>query len=82
METLAIDGGNPVRKNPFPFRGLLGLEEKEALNNLIDESLRDGIPVGYNGKWEQQYEKEFADFMGGGYADAVMIGRTARDDPR
>ncbi len=77
METLAIDGGNPVRKNPFPFRGLLGLEEKEALNNLIDESLRDGIPVGYNGKWEQQYEKEFADFMGGGYADAVNSGTNA-----
>lgn len=77
MGKLAIEGGKKVRETPFPFRGLMGEDEKKALIALFDESLSEEIPIGYNGKWEQNYEKEFAEYLGGGYADAVNSGTNA-----
>ncbi|MBP1988625.1 DegT/DnrJ/EryC1/StrS family aminotransferase [Paenibacillus eucommiae] len=76
-EQLAINGGPKVRNRPFPDRGLLGEEEKEAVIALFDEAIATGIAIGYLGPEEEAYCSEFASFMGGGYADAVNSGTTA-----
>ncbi|MFO7900319.1 MAG: DegT/DnrJ/EryC1/StrS family aminotransferase [Planctomycetota bacterium] len=76
-ETLAIDGGAPVRAEPFPHRALIGEDEKAAALRVFDEAIRTGEAFGYNGPFEEQYERDFADFMGGGYADAVNSGTNA-----
>ncbi len=80
MSKLAIEGGKPVRDvnvNPFPARGLITEAEKAAAMKIFDESISSGNAFGYNGKYEQQYEKDFAEFMGGGFADGVNSGTNA-----
>lgn len=77
MEKLAINGGSKVRTKPFPARGLIGPEEKEAADRLFDNAIASGNAFGYNGLPEQQYEKDFAEYMGGGFADAVNSGTNA-----
>jgi len=74
---LAIDGGKPVRKTPFPPRGLITRAEKAAVVKLFDEAIATGQAPGYNGPCEQEYERRFVEFMGGGYADAVNSGTNA-----
>jgi len=74
---LAIDGGRPVRTQPMPARGLITEAEKAAVMALFDESIQSGNAFGYGGPKEQQYEKDFAEFMGGGFADAVNSGTNA-----
>lgn len=76
-EKLAIDGGVPVRSEPMPARALISKEEKAAAMKVFDQSLLSGEAFGYNGPFEQQYEKDFADFMGGGFADGVNSGTNA-----
>jgi perosamine synthetase len=77
MSKLAIDGGEKVRKIPLPPRRLFGEEEKSAVMALFNHSIESGEAFGYNGIQEQSYEKEFAEFMGGGYADLVNSGTAA-----
>lgn len=74
---LAIDGGTPVRGKPMPERHLLGAAEKKAVMELFDRCIADGKAFGYNGPEEKQYEKDFARYMGGGYADGVNSGTNA-----
>jgi dTDP-4-amino-4,6-dideoxygalactose transaminase len=74
---LAFDGGNPIRTNPFPPRHLMGQEEKTAVMKLFDDAIASGNAFGYNGPSEVQYEKDFVDFMGGGFADGVNSGTNA-----
>ena len=74
MSTLAIDGGPKVRTTPWPTRSLLGEEEKAAAMALFDQAIASGNAFGYNGPPEQQYERDFAAYMGGGFADAVNSG--------
>ncbi|HCR18462.1 MAG TPA: hypothetical protein DIU35_13360, partial [Candidatus Latescibacteria bacterium] len=74
---LAIDGGEKVRTDPFPRRKLFGEEEKQAALALFDESIESGNAFGYGGPEEQAYERDFGDFMGGGYADLVNSGTTS-----
>ena len=71
---LAIDGGEKVRKTPMPKRNLFGKEEKEEALALFDQSIETGNAFGYNGPEEQAYERDFSDFLGGGYADLVNSG--------
>jgi len=74
---LAVDGGRPVRAEPMPPRHLFGDEEKQAALALFEEAIRTGDAFGYNGPEEQAFEAEFAEFMGGGYADGVNSGTSA-----
>ena len=74
---LAIDGGEKIRKAPFPKRHLLGEEEKQAAVSLFDQAIESGNVFGYGGPEEQAYEQEFAEYMGGGYADLVNSGTSA-----
>ena len=73
---LAIDGGEKAVKS-WPKRGLFGAAEKKAVMALFDRSIRSGDAFGYNGPEEEAYCKEFANFLGGGYADAVNSGSSA-----
>lgn len=75
--TLALYGGERLRSQPFPQRGLIGLEEKAAIDALFDRAIETGIAPGYNGDEENAYCTEFAEYMGGGYADAVNSGTSA-----
>lgn len=74
---LAVNGGPKTRARPWPGRGLLGPEEKAAADALFDQAIASGEAFGYNGPAEERYCREFAKFMGGGYADAVNSGTTA-----
>jgi len=76
-ERLAIEGGRKVREKPWPDRFLLGEEEKSAVLALFDKAIGTGEPVAYNGPEEEAYCREFSEFMGGGYADAVSSGTAA-----
>lgn len=76
--TLAIHGGTKVRSRPMPSRQLFGAEEKQAVMRLFDEAMEKGCAVlGYNGPQEEAYCREFAGFLGGGYADGVNSGTNA-----
>lgn len=77
LPSLAIDGAPPTRMTPMPSRALLGLEEKQAVMALFDEAIARGEAFGYNGPHEAEHEKAFAEWMGGGYADAVNSGTNA-----
>ena len=74
---LALHGGEKVCKSPWPERALIGEEEKQAVVALFDEAIASGKPIGYNGPQEEAYCKEFAESLGGGYADAVNSGTSA-----
>jgi dTDP-4-amino-4,6-dideoxygalactose transaminase len=74
---LAIDGGSPVRTGPMPPRRLFGEEEKQAAVALFDASIRTGEAFGYGGAEEKAFEAEFAEALGGGFADGVNGGTTA-----
>lgn len=74
---LAIDGGPKVRETPFPKRHLFGAEERQAALELFSAAEASGEEIGYSGPEELAYEREFAAFMGGGYADLVNSGTAA-----
>jgi len=76
-DKLAAVDGKKVRTKPWPPRRLLGKEEKKAVDALLDRAIASGNAFCYNGPEEDAFCKEFAAFMGGGYADAVNSGTTA-----
>jgi len=75
-EKLAIDGGRKACSEMAPRR-LFGAPEKRAVAKLFDKCIRTGQTFGYNGPEEQAYCEEFAEYLGGGYADAVNSGSSA-----
>ena len=77
LETLALYGGSPVRSTPFPDRGSMGESERAAVNALFDYAAENGGTIGYGGPEEESYCREFSEYMGGGYADAVNSGTSA-----
>jgi perosamine synthetase len=74
---LAIDGGEPVRVDPFPTRRVLTATDKRALARLIDDAEASGAELRYGGCEQRAYEGEFADYHGGGYARLVSSGTAA-----
>ena len=74
---LAIHGGTPIRTKPWPPRALFGEEEKQAVIDLFDQAIASGTAFGYEGPTERAYCEEFAEFLGGGYVDAVNSGTNA-----
>jgi dTDP-4-amino-4,6-dideoxygalactose transaminase len=77
QDALALYGGARLRVAPFPQRGNIGLDEKAAVDALFDRAIATGVAPNYNGEEENAYCAEFADFLGGGYADAVNSGTSA-----
>ena len=76
-QTLAIDGGTPVRTEPMPARALFGEAEKAAAMAVFDEAIAAGGAFGYAGPHEQAYEAAFAGTLGGGFAKGVNSGTSA-----
>lgn len=77
-ETLAIDGGAPVRAEPMPRRIVVGAEEREALLALLDREIAQGGGFDrYGGTEVDAYEQEFAGHVGVAYATATSSGTAA-----
>ena len=74
---LAVNGGPKTRTRPFPTRHLFGEAEKAAAVALFDQAIQTGNAFGYGGPEEEAYCAEFAESLGGGFADMVNSGSTA-----
>lgn len=77
IKALAINGGTPVRAEAFPPRGHFTKDEKAACDAVMDKAIAAGVAPGYGGEEEKAFCEEFAELMGGGYADAVSSGTAA-----
>jgi len=58
----------------LPSRFAYGENEIKAINEVIKYYKARNEDPGYNGYFEKKFCEEFAEFMGGGYADAVATG--------
>ncbi|OGH72394.1 MAG: DegT/DnrJ/EryC1/StrS aminotransferase [Candidatus Magasanikbacteria bacterium RIFCSPLOWO2_01_FULL_43_20b] len=76
MSELAIFGGQPVRKKLFPAYRVIGQEEKDAVNRVMDS----GILSRYLGCWHDDFyggpevrslEKEWSEYFGVKHAMVV-----------
>ncbi|MCI6909159.1 MAG: DegT/DnrJ/EryC1/StrS family aminotransferase [Clostridiales bacterium] len=74
---LAINGGPKAMPHPASARFATDAREKAAVDALLDEAIRSGNNSGYNGPEEEALGREFAELMGGGYADGVNGGTNA-----
>ena len=73
-DKLAINGGVPAVNFPLKPRGHFGEEEQASVLRLFSQAIRSGYAPGYNGKEEDAFCKEFASYLGGGFADGVNSG--------
>lgn len=74
---LAIEGGKPSLSGAS-LRRLIGSEERQAIIDLVDRSIEQGLAFDrYGGTETDAYEKEFAQFIGVGHATAVSSGTAA-----
>ena len=77
QQNLALNGGEKAIKTPFPARHHFGEEEKAACNRVLDEAIAKGTAPGYGGPDRELLGKEFAEMLGGGYAECVNSGTTS-----
>lgn len=75
--TLAIHGGQPVRRKPMPPRFGIGKTERAKIFEVLNYYREIGLDPGYQGHFEELYCRSFTKFLGGGYADAVATGTAA-----
>jgi len=73
-ETLAIHGGEPVRKDRMPPRQALGEDEIKMVEQCLAYYRERQVDPGYQGAFEKLYTDAFVAMMGGGFADAVATG--------
>lgn len=77
-EILACKGGPKACQEPFPPRRLFSEVEKGAVCALFDRAIAEGSEVvKYSGEQEQAYCEDFAQYLGGGFADGVNSGTNA-----
>jgi perosamine synthetase len=76
-EVLAIQGGEPVRRERMPPRLALGEDEVRMIQEVIAYYRERQVDPGYQGAFEKLYTDGFVQMMGGGYADAVATGTAA-----
>lgn len=76
-EVLALEGGTPAAPGPWPPRRLFGEAEKQAVVALFDRAVATGEAITYEGDEEKAYAREFAEWLGGGFADGVNSGTNA-----
>lgn len=75
---LALFGGKPIRKKPFPERYLFDYKEKNIVNKILDFSIKTGKQIRYSGEYEKKYQNKFNEFMGSkGYSHCVNSGTNA-----
>ena len=73
VQRLALEGGAPVRKQPFAPWPHFAADEIEA----VAEVLRSGKVNYWTGEQSQEFEREFAAFIGVKYAVALANGTAA-----
>lgn len=76
-QSLAINGGLPVRQSPLPPRKLFSEDELKKVIEVFERSWETGVDFGFQGHFEEEYTNSFCAFQGGGFADAVASGTTA-----
>lgn len=74
---LAINGGKPLRSSPMPPRHAVGREEQDMVAEVFRYYAERDADFGYQGHFEDAYCRAFAEFHGGGHADAVATGTIA-----
>ncbi len=74
---LAIHGGKPVRQKPMPFRCAFGKDEVASLMQAVEYYTSRQEDPPYQGYFEERFCRDFAEYLGGGYADAVSSGTAA-----
>jgi dTDP-4-amino-4,6-dideoxygalactose transaminase len=72
MSDLAIFGGEPVRKAPYPSWPVYDEREFEALKSVITAGQWGGFP--YPGPQSEAFAARFAEMQGGGYPVLMMNG--------
>jgi len=78
FKKLAIEGGEPVRKDPFPPRIQFGEEELEVVTEIIKESMKGNEKLRrYSGPHVEKFEEEFAQYHGAKYGVASTSGTAA-----
>ncbi len=73
METPAIEGGTPVRREPMSFWPSFTEEEKRLVLSVLDS----GRLVSHFGPYTRRFEEEFAGYIGARHAVAVSNGTAA-----
>ena len=76
-EELAINGGKKIRSISMPYRRQFGEEELQAVVEVFEDSWVNEVDFGFQGKFEENFAREFSEFHGGGFADAVSSGTAA-----
>ena len=76
MPSLAINGGEPVRREPFPPYITIGEEERRAVNEVLDSTVLSAFygswsPGFYGGPRVQSLEREWAEYFGVKHAVSV-----------
>lgn len=80
--SLAIHGGEPVRKERFPPRIQIGSEELRAATDLMYRYLKGGGAFDrYRGAEVDAFEEESAEYFGVAYATATSSGTAAIHSP-
>ncbi len=74
MSKLAIDGGQPVRTDPWPGRIQIDDREIDAVMALMTEARAGGAFDRYGGVHVDAYEEEFAAYMGTKFGAACSAG--------
>ena len=70
---LAVYGGEKVRTAPFPARAPFGKKEED----LLVKAVRSQNLFGKSGTYVAEFERQFADFYGTGYAQSSTSGTAA-----
>ncbi len=73
MDRLAIHGGTPFRRTPFPARTPFGDEEVE----WVTRAIRSQNLFRWGGEMVDQFEADFAAFYGAGHAASATSGTAA-----
>jgi perosamine synthetase len=73
---LAIHGGEPIRKHPFPAYNTIGEEEKRAVMEVLDSAVLSKFlgtwsPEFYGGPRVQKFEREWEAYFGVSHAISV-----------
>ncbi len=72
MAHLALKGGKPLYKGPWPTWPIASEPEKNILSRVIDSN-----KWSYNGDMEKTFNKEWSDFTGANYSFLVSNGTVA-----
>lgn len=77
-QTLALLGGEPVRKQPFPSYPIIGEAEKAAVLRVIEDGALSSFHINFlGGERVRRFEADFAAYHGVKYAIAVNSGTAA-----